>query len=130
MPDSQRVRKLLSQLGLSLQKIKFGGVVGKQTLLGVFGALALAVIAWRATPQYAPLLGIIAGILLLTVVVLNFVYANRHPVEATLEGAEMVAFHYQSMAAKNMPEPPSGTHVVPDPSGKPPLLNPPGGTDE
>jgi hypothetical protein len=43
---------LRSELGLSktLQRIKFGGVVGKQTLLAVIAAVALAAIGLRADP--------------------------------------------------------------------------------
>ncbi len=129
MSESPNLHTVLSQLGLTFRKIKFGGVVGKQTLLGLIGAGALAVIAWRADPRYAWILGICAAILLLTVAVLNFVYADKHPGEATLEGAEIIAFHHQAFWAKNMTGLPSDSRILPNPDGAPPQLNPPEGVD-
>ena len=64
--------------------IKFGGVVGKQTLLGIFAVGSLAAIAWRAPPDQVPIIAIGAVVIVLVIAVLNFIFADRHPVEATL----------------------------------------------
>lgn len=125
MPDLPSPLKILSQLGLtkSLQRIKFGGVVGKQTLLAVIGACAIAAIAWRSDPAYAWIFGICAVVLLLVVAVLNFWYAHAHPAEAMLEGTEMLAFQHQMLAAKFL-QPPKDSAIIPNPENKPPELNP------
>lgn len=93
IPESETLRSVLSLIGVAFRKIKFGGVVGKQTILGIIGAVVLAAIAWRTDPKYAWILGIAALALVLTVAILNYTYADRHPGEATLEGAEIIAFH-------------------------------------
>lgn len=118
--------KMLAQLGIgkTLQKIKFGGVVGKQTLLGVLGVFALAVIAWRADAKYAALIGILAAAVLILVAILNFCFAHKHPAEAMLEGTEMLALQHHMLAAKYM-DIPQDSPVIPNPGGAEPQLNPP-----
>jgi hypothetical protein len=124
VPDDLPIRKVLSQLGLtkSLQRIKFGGVVGKQTLLGIAGMTVLGVIAWK-TNANGIIIALLAVFLVLAVAIMNFLYADRHPAEAMLEGLEMVALHHQMLAAKTL-EPPSNSPVIPNPEGNPPQLQP------
>jgi hypothetical protein len=130
LSQSSSLHTLISQIGLTFRRIRFGGVVGKQTLLGVAGAVALTIIAWRSDPRYAWIIGISAAILLLTTVILNFVYADRHPAEATLEGGEIIAYHHEVIAAKNMLEVPKNSPMIPDPDSAPPQLNPPEAAEE
>ena len=125
--DQPSFSKLMSQWGLSksLQRIKFGGVVGKQTLLGVVGASALVSIAWRVDPKEALIVGAMATIVLVTVAILNFCYAHKHPAEAMLEGGEMLVFQHQVLAAKSV-QLPQDSPIIPNPGGSPPQLDPPG----
>jgi hypothetical protein len=124
------VGKILAQLGLtkSLQRIKFGGVVGKQTLLAMVGVSVLGVIAWRI-PSAGLLIAVLVMILVLTIAGLSFWYAHRHPAEAMLEGAEMLALQHQILAAKSL-EPPKDSAIIPNPEGKSPERNPPEGADQ
>jgi len=92
-PEPSTIRGILSQLGVTFQRIKFGGVVGKQTLLAIVGVVGLAAIAWRADQGHVWILGIGAIVLVVAVAIMNYVYADKHPAEATLEGAEIIAFH-------------------------------------
>ena len=127
MPAGQSsVSKALSQLGISksLQKIKFGGVVGKQTLLGVIGVVALAAIAWKADSKAAIVIAALATVVLILIAILNFCFAHKHPVEAMLEGTEMLALQHQVLAAKSA-EVPQNAPVIADPSSAIPQLNPP-----
>jgi len=124
--DKFSVSKIFSRLGItkSLQRIKFGGVVGKQTLLGLVGAGMLAAIALRADAQTGLVLGVLAGILLILIAVLNFSFANKHPAEAMLEGLEMLAFHHQTRASKTE-QLVQNAPLIPNPGGSAPQLNPP-----
>ena len=114
----------LEQFGVTrtLQKIKFGGVVGKQTLLGVFVALMLASIAWRADPDDLLILAALGVGVVGLIAVLNFIYANKHPLEAMLEGSEIIAFQQQTLAAKSMLNPPPAAPVIPRPDSAAPKL--------
>ena len=124
MADTPPIQKVLSQIGINkaLQRIRFGGVVGKQTILGILGAFALASIAWKASGRDVLILGLTVAVLLLIIAILNFAYANKHPVEATLEGSEMLAFQHQVLASKSL-EAPKDSAIVPNPNGAPPQTN-------
>lgn len=98
--------------------------MGKQTLLGIFAVSSLAAIAWRATPDQAPIIAIGAVVVVLVIAVLNFIFAHRHPVEATLEGTEVVALQQQAMAAKTF-QIPANSPVIPNPGAPLPAIEPP-----
>ncbi|HEV1996047.1 MAG TPA: hypothetical protein VGR03_17070 [Candidatus Acidoferrum sp.] len=125
MEDKSPVSKIFSQLGISksMQRIKFGGVVGKQTLLGVIGSATLVSIAWGADATTKLVIAVLAGVLLILVALLNFSFANKHAAEAMLEGTEMLAFQHQVHAAKSA-EVPQNAPVIPNPGGSAPQLNP------
>jgi len=103
--------------------------VGKQTLLGVVGAIVLGFMAWRADAKDAWIFGVCALALILVIAFLNFRFADAHPAEAMLEGAEMLALQHQVLAAKSI-EAPKDSPVIPDPAGKPPDPNPPEAVDQ
>jgi hypothetical protein len=126
MSGQPSLSKTISKLGLSksLQKIKFGGVVGKQTLLGLVGVLALAAIARSGGEKDALIIAVLAAVVLILIAVLNYCFADRHPVEAMLEGAEMVALHHQVLAAKSEESLPQDSPVIPNPGGAAPQINP------
>jgi hypothetical protein len=94
MDEPPLLQKMLSQLGLtrSLSKIKFGGVVGKQTLLGIALCVGLSAVAIRSSDRYVRLLAItfmfLAG---LSIVAGNLWYAHKHPAEATEAGFHLAA---------------------------------------
>jgi hypothetical protein len=98
--------------------------VGKQTLLGVIAVSALAAIAWKAEAKDALLIAIVAAGVVALIAILNFYYSHKHPVEATLEGAEMLALQHQVLAAKSL-EPPKDSQIIPNPGGAEPKENPP-----
>jgi len=94
-------------------KIRFGGVVGKQALVAVGGLAGLVVVAFKASDTRL-LWGCLIGILLLAlmVVVAIGIHGHQHPLEATLEGGEIVVVEQirHDMAAKGVaaipPSPP------------------------
>jgi len=102
--------KFLSKLGLSsksLLRVRFGGVVGKQALVAVFVAIGLAVVS-RQTTDPSVLRLCIYGLLtdaFLGFAVITF-HGHKHPLEATLEGGEVVAYRHveQEFAAKGVKE--------------------------
>jgi hypothetical protein len=129
VPES--TEKIIARLGLNklVQRVKFGGVVGKQTLLGIATVAGLAVIAWKAESKDVIFIAIAAAVIALTIAVLNFCYARSHPVEAMMEGTEMLVLQHQVLASKSV-EPPKSSPVIPNPEGTPPQLNPPLGADQ
>jgi|SRR6266850_497551 len=98
----------------SLMRIRFGGVIGKQALVGVLGVAGIVYVASRSGTNSTLLAGCLIGIFVLTIVVVVAigVQGDRHPVEATLEGGEIVVVQHlrQEFAAKGMgsipPSPP------------------------
>jgi hypothetical protein len=96
-------------------KIRFGGVIGKQALVGISGMAVFIVVVLR-TQNILLLWGCLAGTLLLSVsaIVAIAIHGHQHPVEATLEGGEIVVMQHlrHEMAAKGVdmdkipPEPP------------------------
>ncbi len=102
--------KFLSKLGLSsksLLRVRFGGVVGKQALIAVFVAIGLAVVSRQTTdPNVLRLCvyGLVADAFL-GFAVIAF-HGHKHPLEATLEGGEVVAYRHvqQEHAAKGAGE--------------------------
>ncbi len=81
--------------------------MGKQTYLGIFGVGALAVIAFRADSNGALIIGVVAALMVLIIAVMNYIYASNHPVEAMMEGGEMLALQHQQLAAKGLASPPA-----------------------
>ena len=109
--------EFLSSIGISkrsLQRVKFGGVVGKQALVGVAALIPLAVIAWKSEGSISLLWGCLTVLFLIcfsTVFAIGF-HGHQHPEQATLEGAEIVMLqHLQNVvSAKGAGEiPVSGT---------------------
>jgi hypothetical protein len=102
----------LQKLGIdqkSLMRIRFGGVIGKQALVGVVGVGGLVVVAARADGLL--LWGSLIGIFVLTILVVLAIgiHGHRHPLEATLEGGEVVVLQHlrQELAAKGAGQLPS-----------------------
>jgi len=110
--------KFLSRLGLSsksLLRVRFGGVVGKQALVAVFVAIGLAVVS-RQTADPNVLRLCVYGLLadaFLGFGVIAF-HGHKHPLEATLEGGEVVAYRHvqQELAAKGVKETVSSPPVL------------------
>ena len=101
--------------------------MGKQTLLGIVGAAVLCIIAWR-TPVDGVMIAGMALLLVLVIAGLNFRFADKHPVEAMMEGTEMLALQHQAYAAKTI-TPPKTSEVIPNPQGNPPENEPTEGPD-
>lgn len=118
MPLPKEFFDLLSKFGIdrkSFMKIRFGGVIGKQALVGISGLASLAVVAFRAQNSLL-LWGCGAAIFILTVgVVLAIgIHGHKHPMEATLEGGELVVMQHlrHELAAKGMDQVPASPPVL------------------
>jgi hypothetical protein len=95
----------LHQFGIdqkSLARVRFGGVIDKQALIGVFGVLGLAYIASRATGSLLWGTLVAMFVVIIVVVVAMGIHGHNHPLEATLEGGEVVVMQHlrQEVAAK------------------------------
>lgn len=128
------IQTVLSELGISEQsahRFKFGGVVGKIAIVALGGFLATIGVA-KYTSGPIQIIAILA-VLSTTIMTLRWIfsYAEKHPVSATLEGAEIILWRQQQMmlAAKGVTLP-KDSPVIPDPHGSPPQLNPTQGEDQ
>jgi hypothetical protein len=96
-------------------KFRFGGVIGKEALTAIVALAVLGIIAFRVGKENVYLLwGCLVGVVLITlsaVIAMGF-HGHKHPLEATLEGGEMVILQQlrQEVAAKGMAEIP---HTLP-----------------
>jgi hypothetical protein len=105
--------KILEGIGLkteSINRIRLGrGVIGKSATVA-FGALVIiAIVAARLPSQDDLFLMILAGcgfLLFLLFFVGAMIYGSKNTAAALLEGAELVTWQKQEMAAKYLPQPP------------------------
>lgn len=114
----KELNDLLGKFGVSrksLQRIRFGGVVGKEALVGFGAMVALVVVAVRASSSVLlwGCLGAIILVSLFTISAMAF-HGHKHPAEATLEGAEVVAWQHlqHELAAKEMGEIPPSPRIL------------------
>jgi hypothetical protein len=128
------LQDLLTQLGLteeSIQSYKFGGVVGKVSLIAL-GAFVAAMGTAKLTTGWVQAVCVIAT-LATGVLIIRWIldYAEDHPESATLEGSQIIVWKHQKviLAAKGMMVP-EQSPIVPNPEGAVPQLNPPQGTDQ
>lgn len=120
------LQTIWGKLGLSeraIHRIRFGGVVGKQALVAFGGLLGLAVLAFRAgSPllQWGCLITI-GAITIYSITAIGF-HGHKHPVEATLEGGEIIVWKHieQALAIKGGGEVPP-TPAIAEGVGKPKL---------
>jgi hypothetical protein len=89
------IEELLSKLGLkpgSLYKVRFGGVVGKIAFVSIALVAPAVVVAYRTADNTVQLccLGYGALVGILSIGAMLF-YGHKHPLEATLEGSQIVA---------------------------------------
>jgi hypothetical protein len=89
----------------SLMKIRFGGVIGKQALVGI-SALAVFIVVALRTQNILLLWGCLVGTFLMaaSAIVAIAIQGHKHPLEATLEGAEIVVMEHlrHEVAAKGI----------------------------
>ena len=114
MADNDLTRTLLAR-GQALGHIRLArGVVGKTSIVAGIVFLVLGTIAWRIAPDllfaFASML-VIAFFLYLGAMLW---FAHRHPEQALLEGAEIIQYRQQEMAAKGVPELPSSPPITPE----------------
>jgi hypothetical protein len=97
----------------ALMRVRFGGVIGKQALVGVLGVAGIVYVASRAGTNGNLLAGCLLGVFVLTIVIVVAIgiHGHQHPVEATLEGGEIVVVQHlrQEFAAKGI------GHITPSP---------------
>lgn len=111
------ISRVLSQYGIkqlqSSYRVRFGGVVGKIALIALAIVGGQVAVIERLTRENSILLLSLAlflfGIFIVSAIIW---FAHRHP-EATLEGAELLAYQHQ-LAARNEPDIPPGD-PKPDP---------------
>jgi hypothetical protein len=108
MPLPKEFIDLFGKFGIdkkSLMKIRFGGVIGKQALVCI-SAMAVIIIVALRTQNILLLWGCLVGTFLLAVsaIVVIAIQGHNHPVEATLEGAEIVVMQHlkNEVAAKGV----------------------------
>lgn len=116
--------KILKEAGISaesLDKIRLGpGVVGRSATVAVAALIVLAVAAYKINNDYF----LFAIVILVVLIFAGFFwgamrYADRNPAAALLEGAELVTWRKQELAAKNVPHLPDSP-VITDP--RPPSI--------
>jgi hypothetical protein len=130
------LQNLLAQCGLShesVQKVRFGGIVGKIALVSMLGFIAAIGVA-KYTAGTGPVQFVGIGGVLVTTLLINYMiirYAERHPASAAMDGAEMILWQQQiiTLAAKGLTLPQESA-LIPNPEGKPPQSNPPQGKDQ
>lgn len=90
-------------------------MVGRSATVAVVALIVLGVVAYKLNNEYA--LFAIAGIsfvLFLIFFIGSMIYGGKNPAAALLEGAELVKWQKQELAAKSLPHPPL-TPAIPDP---------------
>jgi hypothetical protein len=121
--------ELLSEFGISessIQKLRFGGIVGKVALVAL-GGLTATVTGIRFTTGL-PQLGCLVVIPGVTLLVIRWIldYAHQHPWSATLEGAEALVWqHHQVMLAAMGVIPPSEAPQIASPFTPQQIAEPP-----
>jgi hypothetical protein len=117
--DEDPTRALLARIQ-TLGHIRLArGVVGKTSVVAGIALLVLGSIAWRINAQL--LLVMTGAVLLAFFAYLAAVlwFAHRHPEQALLEGAEIIQYREQEMAAKGAPMLPRSAPTTPPPSPVP-----------
>lgn len=92
--------------------VRFGGVAGKVAYIALGCLVAVAVVAWRRGVDLY-VFGTIVVILIFGFLVCSKIlaFAQANPELATLEGAEILRWQEQSIAAKGLPQPPASLPV-------------------
>lgn len=88
--------EVLSRAGITSdlpQKVRFGGPVGKLTLLGVACVIGLCVVGFKTGNGTAGLCAALATVVALSVGAGIVWYGDKLPDQATLEGMEVVVMH-------------------------------------
>jgi hypothetical protein len=106
MSDENPIPAILARMQ-ALGHIRLArGVVGKTSIVAGLVVVVLGTIAWRLPAES---LFLFAGLLILFFFVFLaavIYFAHTHPEQALLEGAEIIQYRQQEMAAKEIPAPP------------------------
>jgi hypothetical protein len=109
-PEINDIDQWLQKIGISRKawkKIRFGGVVGKLALVAVIVPICLAIVARQTTDASTlrTVAYLMVGVSLLAILAM-WIYGHLHPLEATLEGTEIVAWQHvqHQYAQKGLPE--------------------------
>ncbi len=118
--------KIFEDLGIkteTLSRVRLGrGVIGKSATVAVWALIVLGIVAYRLKVEsFLIVIGVAAFVLFLIFFIGSMIYGSRNPSAALLEGAELIAWQKQELAAKNMPNPPKGPIVL-DPKGPVPQI--------
>jgi hypothetical protein len=124
----EKIAKLVGLSSETHQKIKFGGVVGRLTLLAVAGVVAIGYATAHTSPIGA-LIGIVAIVfIILCVVGLALYVVKTRPELAILEGTQVLRYRQLTIGAKGY-SPDASLPPVPDP-GLPKLPPDEGGVEK
>jgi len=113
--------KILEGIGIkteSVEQIRLGrGVIGKSAYVAVLALIVFGVVASRISNELFLLFIAAAALLVFGAFFFGSMkYAKENPGAALLEGAELITWQKQELAAKSLPEPPK-TPAIPDPKG-------------
>ena len=100
-----------------LQKVKYGGVVGKKTVITVVALIVLAIAVLAMWGKVGPVLLIVGVVLIILFGAFRSidVSVKAHPELALLDGTEWVAYKKAEMAAKHITILPAIAAPMPDP---------------
>jgi hypothetical protein len=107
-----------------LHKVKYGGVVGKKTVITVVALIVLAIAILAMWGKVEPVLLIVAVVLIILFGAFRSIDASvkAHPELALMDGSEWVAYKKAEMAAKHITILPAIAEPVPDPGAPTGLL--------
>jgi hypothetical protein len=109
-----------------LQKVKYGGAVGKQAAVVIVALLVLGIALICNWGQIAAVYVVVPCVIAILAIGLISVQRtlDKHPNVAIMEGAEYVEFHRLELAAKNIPVLPE-TPLIADPASAVKQIEPP-----
>jgi hypothetical protein len=116
MPGSDSLTQMLFARAQALGHIRLArGVVGKTSIVAGIVFLVLSGVAWRMPTDVLFTFGVILLLGFFAYIAAMLWFAHRHPEQALLEGAEIIQYRQQEMAAKGVTELPRSPSTVPPP---------------
>jgi len=122
MADGDELTRTLLTRMQALGHIRLArGVVGKTSIVAGIVFLVLGGIAWRIDDALLFAFGAMLLFAFFLYLAAMLWFAHRHPEQALLEGAEIIQYRQQEMAARGFPEPPPPSPTI-TPRDLPPRL--------
>ncbi len=105
MPESAPEKQLPFSKPLEfLQKVKYGGAVGKQAVIAVVALIVLGIAILSLWGQMTAVLAIVIVVFAVFVISLASIHKTlqKHPELALMDGTEIIAYKKLEMTAKSM----------------------------